>query len=76
MEVIRPCIDSDYLGMVNVPGSYQTLVGCESNWDPACLTTAMTTTDGTVYTSTHELPAGDYEAKVALDGSCAVNSIP
>ena len=68
---IRDIIGGRYLGMVNVPGSYQTLVGCESNWDPACLATAMTMTveSGGVYTSTHALPAGNYEVKVALDGS-------
>lgn len=64
-----------YLSMVNVPGSYQTLVGCAFEWDPACLTTAMTMTGGAggVYTSSHNLPAGNYECKVALNGSWWVN---
>jgi hypothetical protein len=74
-EVIRECISGGYAGMVNVPGSYQTLVGCEANWDPACLTTAMTMTTGSggMYVSSHDLPAGNYECKVALNGSWTEN---
>ncbi|HUS95096.1 MAG TPA: extracellular solute-binding protein, partial [Patescibacteria group bacterium] len=55
-------------GMVNVPGSYQAAAGCAADWDPACGLTDLTVGDGGLWTASHALPAGDYEAKVALDG--------
>src|SRR5690606_33830671 len=61
-------------GMVNVPGSYQDEAGCEGEWDPACAATAMTQgEDGLWHSGPFELVAGDYEAKVALDGSWTTN---
>ena len=60
-------------GMVNLPGSYQDSAGCGAEWDPACEATAMTQGDDGLYTLTVELPAGDYEYKVALDGAWTVN---
>lgn len=76
-DAIRECITygGPFPGMVNVPGSYQSLVGCEADWDPACLTTVMTITAESegMYVASHDLPAGQYECKVALDGSWLVN---
>ncbi len=60
-------------GMVNVPGSYQAAAGCDGDWDPTCAVTAMTLGDDGLWTSSHALPAGDYEGKVALDGLWAEN---
>ena len=60
-------------GMVNLPGSYQSLAGCGADWDPACEATAMVEGDDGLYTLTAEIPAGDYEFKVALDGDWTVN---
>ena len=60
-------------GMVNVPGSYQAAAGCDGDWDPACEVTALTEGADGLWTATHTLPAGDYEAKVALDGAWTVN---
>lgn len=60
-------------GMVNLPGSYQDLAGCGNQWDPACEATAMEQGDDGLYRLTVELPAGEYEYKVALDGSWTVN---
>jgi maltose-binding protein MalE len=70
---IRELFASDTEGMVNVPGSYQAAAGCDADWDPACEATAMTEGDDGLWTSSHELPAGDYEAKVALDGAWTTN---
>jgi hypothetical protein len=60
-------------GMINVPGSWQAAadVGCD-DWDPACEGTALAE-DGGLYVGTFNLPAGDYEAKVAHDGDWAEN---
>jgi len=60
-------------GMVNVPGSYQAAAGCAGDWNPACDVTAMVEGDDGLWTSSHALPAGDYEAKVAYDGEWAEN---
>jgi hypothetical protein len=59
--------------MVNVPGSYQAAAGCDGDWDPTCAVTAMVLGDDGLWTSSHALPAGEYEGKVALDGLWAVN---
>jgi hypothetical protein len=48
------------------------LVGCERNWDAACLATAMIQSNG-LYTSMQSLPTGDYLVKVAHDGSWEKN---
>jgi len=60
-------------GMVNLPGSYQDLAGCGAAWDPACEATAMVEGDDGLFTLTVELPAGDYEFKVALNGDWTIN---
>jgi glycosidase/chitodextrinase len=57
--------------MVDAPGDYQHLVGCGGDWDPACPTTQLTDPDGDgLYTwSTTALPAGNYQVKIAINGS-------
>jgi len=60
-------------GMVNLPGTIQSFAGCGADWDPACETSAMVEGDDGLYTLVVELPAGDYEFKVALDGDWTVN---
>lgn len=72
-EQIRALIKGELAGMVNLPGSYQDKVGCGSQWDPACKATAMKQGEDGLYTLTVQLPAGDYEFKVALDGAWTVN---
>jgi maltose-binding protein MalE len=70
---IREVLGGATAGMVNVPGSYQAAAGCDGDWDPACEVTALMEGDDGLFTATHALPAGDYEGKVALDGSWTVN---
>ncbi len=55
--------------IVGVPGSYQSTVGCENDWDPACEATFMENQGDGIYTLTVDVPAGDYEFKFALNGS-------
>src|SRR3954470_6043090 len=57
------------------PGSFQSELGCSGDWDPSCLRSWLQDPDGDgVYTfTTTALPAGNYEAKVALDESWDVN---
>jgi hypothetical protein len=71
---IRALIANPLTGMVNVPGSYQAQAGCDADWLPECAATAMTMGDDGLYVSgPFALTAGDYEAKVALDGSWTTN---
>jgi maltose-binding protein MalE len=70
---IRDLIAGALAGMVNLPGSYQASAGCGADWDPACEATAMTEGDDGMYTMTADIPAGEYEFKVALDGDWTVN---
>ncbi len=53
------------------PGSFQSELGCAADWDPGCLRSWLQDPDGDgVYTfTTTALPAGGYEAKVALHES-------
>jgi glycosidase/fibronectin type 3 domain-containing protein len=57
------------------PGSFQSELGCPGDWDPGCLRSWLEDPDGDgIYTFvTTALPAGHYEAKVALNESWDVN---
>jgi arabinogalactan oligomer/maltooligosaccharide transport system substrate-binding protein len=70
---IRDLIGGALSGMVNVPGSWQAAAGCEGDWDPGCEVTALTDNGDGTYSGTFDVPAGDYEAKVALDGAWTEN---
>ena len=70
---IRSLIGGAMAGMVNVPGSWQAAAGCPGDWQPDCELTALTDNGDGTYSGTFTVPAGDYEAKVALDGSWALN---
>jgi maltose-binding protein MalE len=70
---VRSLISGAFTGMVNIPGSYQKLAGCGGDWDPACQATAMKKGDDGLYTLTVQIPKGDYEYKVAMDGSWTVS---
>ena len=72
-QQIKNTLGTDLTGMINVPGSYQAAAGCAGDWLPECAVTAMTMGDDGMYMSSHALPAGDYEGKVALDGAWTVN---
>ena len=53
------------------PGSFQSELGCPGDWDPSCLRSWLQDPDGDgIYSFvTTALPAGSYEAKVAIDES-------
>jgi pullulanase len=61
--------------IATVPGSFQGEIGCASDWDPACFRSWLQDVQGSgIYRfSTAGIPAGSYEAKVALNGSWDVN---
>ncbi len=57
--------------IANVPGDFQDEIGCASDWAPDCLASWLQDPDGDgVYIfRTVSIPAGEYEAKVALNQS-------
>jgi len=61
--------------IATVPGNYQQFLGCSGDWDPSCLRSWLQDPDGDgVYVfSTRSIPAGNYEAKVALNESWDLN---
>jgi pullulanase len=59
---------------VVLPGSFQSELGCSGDWQPDCDATALTyDADGDVWTGTFEVPAGEHEYKVALNGDWGEN---
>ncbi len=61
--------------IASAPGSYQDEIGCPADWSPDCLRTWLQDLDGDgVYEFvTSAIPAGDWEAKVAIDESWDVS---
>jgi pullulanase-type alpha-1,6-glucosidase len=61
--------------IANVPGSFQSEIGCPGDWQPDCLRSLLQDPDGDgVYEfRTAALPAGVYEAKVAINESWGLN---
>ena len=49
-------------------GSLQSELGCPGDWQPECPQTRLTR-DGDVFKATFDVPAGNYEYKVALNNS-------
>ena len=71
---IRDLIGGAAVGMVNIPGSWQAAAGvCDGDWDPACEGSALTDNGDGTYSATFDVPAGEYEVKVALDGGWTTN---
>jgi hypothetical protein len=65
--------------VVNIPGTFQSELGCEPNsftgdWEPACKITQLTFDPvSKLYTGTFNIPAGAWEYKIAYNGSWAEN---
>ncbi|HLA78903.1 MAG TPA: hypothetical protein VJU18_15095, partial [Vicinamibacteria bacterium] len=61
--------------IATAPGNFQSFLGCTSNWDPACLRSWLQDPDGdgSYALRTRAIPAGSYEAKVAIRESWAEN---
>jgi maltose-binding protein MalE len=54
---------------VTLVGSLQDELGCDAEWTPECEATFMENEGGGSWLVTFEVPAGDYEYKVALNGT-------
>ncbi|MCT9002490.1 pullulanase-type alpha-1,6-glucosidase [Microbacterium memoriense] len=60
--------DATPYGAVSIPGSLNSEMGCAGDWAPDCDQAQMTQVDG-IWQLTVDLPAGDYEYKVATEKS-------
>jgi hypothetical protein len=71
--VIQPFIFPSL--QVSFPGNYQAAAGLGSDWDPAApaVVAEDSNHDGVWKLDTGTIPAGDFEYKVALDGTWVVN---
>nr|WP_297424838.1 pullulanase-type alpha-1,6-glucosidase [uncultured Actinotalea sp.] len=58
---------------ISVPGSHNSEMGCGGDWDPACAQAQLTLGTNGLWSGTYDLPAGDYEFKVAANESWTVN---
>ncbi|GAA3639512.1 hypothetical protein GCM10022200_23740 [Microbacterium awajiense] len=61
------------IDMVTVPGSLNSEMGCAGDWSPGCDAAKLTLRSDGIWAGTFDLPAGDYEYKVAINGSWAIN---
>ncbi len=60
--------------IVNIPGTIQPALGCAAEWAPNCEATFLTYDEANdVWRRTFDVPAGNYEYKVAINGSWAEN---
>ncbi|MGB1249158.1 MAG: extracellular solute-binding protein [Candidatus Promineifilaceae bacterium] len=70
---VRALIGGSATGMVNVPGSWQSAAGFDCDWAPDCIDTALADNGDGTYSGTFDIPAGEYETKVALEGAWTEN---
>lgn len=55
---------------VNIPGDFQSELGCPGDWDPTCDNTALSfNTSSGLWEGTFTIPAGNWQYKVAIDHS-------
>jgi pullulanase len=56
--------------MVTIPGTVQSVAGCDGDWQTDCAATTLTfDADDNMWEGSFDLPAGDYEYKVAINGT-------
>lgn len=70
---IRDLLGGSMEGAIVAVGSFQAAAGCEGDWDPACNVTRLQDNGDGTYSATFDLPAGEYEGKVAMDGGWTTN---
>ncbi|MGB1253786.1 MAG: extracellular solute-binding protein, partial [Candidatus Promineifilaceae bacterium] len=70
---VRALIGGAAVGMINIPGSWQSAAGFDCEWAPDCTDTALADNGDGTYVGTFDIPAGNYEVKVAHDGAWTEN---
>ena len=59
--------------LVTVAGSHNSEIGCPGDWQPGCEAAKLTQRADGIYAGTFDLPAGDFEYKIAINGSWDLN---
>ena len=60
--------------LVVIPGTIQKILGCSDDWAPSCEKTALIYDENSgLWQATFTIPKGNYEYKVALNGSWSEN---
>lgn len=54
---------------VTLVGNLQQSLGCDNDWQPDCSETSLENTEGSLWFGRFEVPAGDYEIKIVINGS-------
>ncbi|MDQ2077313.1 pullulanase-type alpha-1,6-glucosidase [Marinimicrobium sp. ABcell2] len=54
---------------VALVGSVQEALGCPGDWQPECSDTLLENTEGDIWFGSFDVPAGEYEIKIAINGS-------
>jgi pullulanase-type alpha-1,6-glucosidase len=66
--------DDGAVESVTIAGTVQVALGCANDWAPECEASMLAYDEANdLWTSTFDLPAGDYEYKAALNGNWDVN---
>jgi pullulanase-type alpha-1,6-glucosidase len=58
---------------VTLAGSLQSELGCSGDWQPDCSTTGLVKVADGFWRATYQVPAGDWEYKVTINGSWSEN---
>lgn len=66
-------LDIKIIEMVNISGTIQTKMGCDSDWSPNCVESALSFIDNGTWDGTFDIPAGNYEVKVTINGTWDIN---
>lgn len=61
------------IDLVTVPGSHNSEMGCAGDWAPGCEAAKLTLRADGIYSGTFDVAPGDYEYKVAINGSWDLN---
>lgn len=67
--LIHPSISSAEERSVTLVGSLQDELGCSQDWQPSCARTRLAVDADGLYRGTFDVPEGQWEYKVALDGA-------
>ena len=61
------------IDLVTIPGSHNSEMGCAGDWQPGCEAAKLMKRADGIYSGTFDIPAGDYEFKVAINGTWDIN---
>ena len=67
-----PAVAEEYSQVV-IAGNHQSELGCAGDWTADCTQAQLSLRPDGVYAGTFDLPAGDYEYKIALNGGWELN---